>query len=319
MSVPRPGTQALRAFALSTAAVGILFPINNYLIFWRGWPGVVPLLDGRAPLLSWLQLGFYLAAVALAAAFVVGSPARRLTADADMLSAVAAYVARAAFWAVLLVGLADMTISFLRVEGLLVDLVGPELAESLGRSRYRGLYVHYPLIWIAFLIAMLTRAIGFAWLAFLIVLAELQIVLARFVFSYEQALMGDLVRFWYAALFLFASAYTLLHEGHVRVDVLYTGFSSRGKAWTNAVGALILGVPLCWIVLALGMWNKANLINAPLLSFEVTQAGYGMYVKYLMAGFLIVYAISMLMQFLSQFLSAAAVLFVEPDEGGESR
>lgn len=36
--------------------------------------------------------------------------------------------------------------------------------------------------------------------------------------------MADLVRFWYAALFLFASAYTLLEEGHVRVDVFYAGF-----------------------------------------------------------------------------------------------
>ena len=34
--------------------------------------------------------------------------------------------------------------------------------------------------------------------------------------------------------------------------------------------------------------GQSNLINAPLLSFEVSQSGYGMYVKYLMAGFLLV-------------------------------
>ena len=50
----------------------------------------------------------------------------------------------------------------------------------------------------------------------MVVLAEFAIVVSRFVFSYEQAYMGDLVRFWYAALFLFASAYALSHEGHVR-------------------------------------------------------------------------------------------------------
>ena len=64
-------------------------------------------------------------------------------------------------------------------------------------------------------------------------------------------------------------------------------------------------------------WSApANLINAPLLSFEVSQAGYGMYVKYLMAGFLMVYAVSMLVQFMSQFLSASAVLLgeAEPEE-----
>ncbi len=305
---PDQGRAALRACALSVAAVGLLFPVNNYLIFWRGWPGVGPVFDGAAPALSWFQLALYAAAVGAAIVFALRSAARPLTADAEDLSAIAAYIARAAFWGVLLVGLADMAISFMRVEGLLGAVFGTELAEALGRSWFRGAYVHYPLIAVGMVIAAVTRAIGFAWLALLIVLAELQIVIARFIFSYEQAFMGDLVRFWYAALFLFASAYTLLHEGHVRVDVLYTGFGARGKAWSNAVGSVLLGVPLCWVVLTRGMWDKANLINAPLLSYEVTQSGYGMYVKYLMAGFLLVYAVSMLMQFLSQLLSSAAIL-----------
>ncbi len=312
------GRAGPRAIALSVAVVGLLFPFNNYLIFWRGWPGIAPIFDGAGSALGWLQLALYAGAVAAVIVFVLRSGARPLMADAGSLSAIAAYIARAAFWGVLLVGLADMVISFLRVEGLLADVFGDELAGSLGRSRFRGAYVHYPLIAIGMLIAGLTRSIGFTWLALLIVLAELQIVIARFVFSYEQAFMGDLVRFWYAALFLFASAYTLLHEGHVRVDVLYAGFSARRRAWCNAIGSMILGVPLCWIVLTRGMWDKTNLINAPLLSFEVTQAGYGMYVKYLMAGFLLVYAVTMLVQFLSQFLSSVAILLDEAEVEAES-
>ena len=51
-----------------------------------------------------------------------------------------------------------------------------------------------------------------------------------------------------------------------------------------------------------GMGGKGNSINSPLLSFEVTQSGYGMYVKYLMAGFLVVFAVSMLIQFVSYLL-----------------
>ncbi len=320
---------ALRGLALATAAVAFVFTVCNYLIFWRGWPGLEGLfghlgvlghapkgsgLDAAGAALGWLQLAAYAAAVLapFAYAWWRGRPMRS---DAEILSAAAAYIARAAFWGVLLVGLVDMTISFLRVEDLLVGAVGAELAESLGRSRFRGEFVHYPLIGVALVIAALTRSVGFTWLAFLIVLAELQIVIARFVFSYEQAFMGDLVRFWYAALFLFASAYTLLHEGHVRVDVLYTGFGARGKAWANALGAALLGVPLCWVILTRGLADKSNLINAPLLSFEVSQSGYGMYVKYLMAGFLLVYALSMLAQFLSQFLANAATLLDEPEPG----
>ncbi len=318
---------ALRSLTFATALVAVVFSVCNYLIFWRGWPGLEglfghlglfgaeapqPGLDGTGLALGWMQFAAYAAAI-LAPVVYAWSRARSMRSDAAILSAAAAYIARAAFWAVLLVGLVDMAISFLRVEGLLADTVGTGLADSLGRSRFRGSYVHYPLIVAALVIAAFTRSVGFTWLAFLIVLAELQIVLARFVFSYEQAFMGDLVRFWYAALFLFASAYTLVHEGHVRVDLLYTGFSPRGKAWANAVGAALLGVPLCWVILTSGMWSRSNLINAPLLSFEVSQSGYGMYVKYLMAGFLLIYALSMLAQFLSQFLASAATLLREPE------
>ena len=80
----------------------------------------------------------------------------------------------------------------------------------------------------------------------MIVAAELLIVISRFVFSYEQTLMGDLVRYWYAALFLFASAYTLFDEGHVRVDVLYSTFKEKTKGKVNAYGAILLGICLLY-------------------------------------------------------------------------
>ena len=35
--------------------------------------------------------------------------------------------------------------------------------------------------------------------------------------SPEQTFMGDLVRFWYGSLFLFASSYALLKEGHAYI------------------------------------------------------------------------------------------------------
>ncbi len=321
-----PADLTLRVAALSVVAVGLTYPINNYFNFWRGWPGLDSLfahvgwfgldplpvgLDGGAVALAWIQLVFYLGPIAGIVAVVLMTRDRPLRADADSLAALAAYIARAAFWAVLLVGLVDMVISFLRVEGILVPVVGESLAKDLGRSSFRGDHVHYPLMALSLVIAYFTRSLGFIWLALLIVLAEFQIVISRFVFSYEQAFMGDLVRFWYGALFLFASAYTLIEEGHVRVDILYTGFSERGKAWTNAIGSVVLGVPLCWVVLTRGMDGKSNLINGPLLSYEVTQSGYGMYVKYFMAGFLVVYAVSMLVVFVSSFLSSAAVLLRE--------
>ena len=64
------------------------------------------------------------------------------------------------------------------------------------------------------------------------------IVISRFIFSYEQSFMGDLVRYWYAALFLFASAYTLYEDGHVRVDVFYASMKNKTKSFINAFGSI---------------------------------------------------------------------------------
>ncbi len=324
----------LRFVPLSMVALTLLFLINNVLTYWWGWPGLLGFfgdrgwlgaspprkaLDAGAVTLGWMQLALYGAPIMAIGALISMTPHRRLRSDSDILSALAAYIVRAAFWSVLLIGAVDMVISFLRVENFLEQVIGDALASELGRTSFRGAYVHYPLIAFGFVIAYFTKTLGFIWLALLIVLAELLIVIARFVFSYEQVFMGDLVRFWYAALFLFSSAYTLVEEGHVRVDILYTRFSPRGKAWANCVGCVLFGVPLCWIILTRGLWTKATMINAPLINYEVSQSGYGMYVKYLMAGFLLVYAVSMMVQFCSSFLSNAAVLLGEtepaaPDE-----
>jgi hypothetical protein len=47
-------------------------------------------------------------------------------------------------------------------------------------------------------------------------------------------------------------------------------------------------------------------------SLEVTQSGFGMYVKYMMAGFLGVFAVSMMLQFASYLLEGIADRRGEP-------
>lgn len=316
-----------RILANVIVMITAVFLLNNFLTFWVDWPGalnylahkqwlgVEPLntpLEDSATTLGLLQLLSYILAIVYVFAYVFITPNKPLRADSEFLSTVAAYIVRAAFWSVLLIGLVDMVISFLRVEDLLAAVVGESLTQELGKSKFRGEYVHIPLMLLSLIIAWFTRTLGFIWLALLIVLAEFQIVITRFVYSYEQAFMGDLVRFWYAALFLFAAAYTLVHDGHVRVDVFYARFSEHKKAWANSIGCLTLGVPLCWTILSTGMWYSSSSINSPLLSFEISQSGFGMYVKYLMAGFLVVFAVSMTIQFMSYFLNSVAVLNNEP-------
>ncbi len=304
-------------------ATVLLYLASRYLIYWQTWPDLTQSIqtlignneDQENPNLikSVALLMAYLAVFVFIIIRVSKTPNTTLTEESNKYRDLAFYIIRAAFWSVFLVGLADTIISLLRVENFLLPLVGESLNDTLGLATKRGYYVHYPLIALSFVIAGFSKSLGFIWLAFLVVLAEFFIVITRFIFSYEQAYMGDLVRFWYAALFLFASAYTLYDNGHVRVDVLYARFKPRKKAWVNAIGSILLGLPLCWTILHYGMGTRQSSLISPIITFEVSQSGYGLYVKYLMAGFLIVFAVTMAIQFVSLFLSSSAYLFNEKD------
>jgi len=293
---------------LGWTIVGTLFAylFNIYLTFWREWPGASAAFGPDATVTAWLQALIYMLAVAAPAVFVLKTKHRTLRHDDLTISAIAAYIARFAFWVVFLIGIVDATISFLRVEEFLEFFVGSDITTQLGRSQFRAPYVHFPLVILSLVLAARTRTLGFTWLAALVVVAELQIVVSRFVFSYEQAFMGDLVRFWYGGLFLFSSAYTLIEEGHVRVDVLYSGFSDKTKGIVNAAGSLLLGLPLCWVIMVVGMGQSTAIITSPILRLEVSQSGFGMYVKYLLAGYLLIFAVTMTLQFAAYLLEGVA-------------
>jgi len=311
----------IRIFSFSILAITFVFLINNVLTIWFDWPGIKQLfsqyglfgfkklskpLEESVLTFAFIQLFFYFISVLFVIFYVFKSINQTLESDAEILSKFTAYIIRSSFWAVLIVGAADLLVSFMVVEKLVEPILGETLKVKLVIPTFRITFVHFPLILISFVIGYFTRTIGFIWLAVLVVGSEFSIVLSRFIFEYEQAFQGDLVRFWYSALYLFASAYALMHEGHVRVDVLYTGFSERKKAWTNSIGSLVLGIPLCLIVIFLGMVNKASIINGPVLSFEITQQGSnGLYLLYLMAIYLAVFAVSMLTQFTSYFMSSS--------------
>jgi TRAP-type mannitol/chloroaromatic compound transport system permease small subunit len=311
----------LRVLSYSILAFTFIFLANNVLTIWFDWPGLKILfshyglfgfkklstpLEGVVINLAYIQLLFYFISFIVVIYYVFRSINQSLETDAKILTNITAYLIRSAFWAVLIVGIADFLISFLVVEKLAEPIFGEATKINLVIPTFRITFIHFPLILISFVIGYFTRSVGFIWLAVLVVGSEFLIVLSRFIFQYEQAFQGDLVRFWYAALYLFASAYALMHEGHVRVDVLYTGFSERKKAWTNAIGSFALGIPLCLIILFLGMGGKASIINGPVISFEITQQGSnGLYLLYLMAIYLAVFAVTMLIQFTSYFMSSS--------------
>ena len=87
----------------------------------------------------------------------------------------------------------------------------------------------------------------FSWLLLLMVLLTCLIVVLRYLFNIGFIWMQELVRFFYAAVFLICAAYTLAEDAHVRVDIFYSKLSIKKKYIINLIGTIIFLMPVCFI------------------------------------------------------------------------
>ena len=87
----------------------------------------------------------------------------------------------------------------------------------------------------------------FSWLLLLMVLLTCLIVILRYLFNIGFIWMQELVRFFYAAVFLLCAAYTLAEDAHVSVDIFYSKLSIKNKYIINLLGSLIFLMPVCFI------------------------------------------------------------------------
>jgi len=65
--------------------------------------------------------------------------------------------------------------------------------------------------------------------------------------------MQELEWHLFALVFLLGAAYTLKHNGHVRVEVLYQKFSERTQAWLDLAGTLLFLLPFCILIIVSSM------------------------------------------------------------------
>jgi TRAP-type mannitol/chloroaromatic compound transport system permease small subunit len=84
-----------------------------------------------------------------------------------------------------------------------------------------------------------------AWLTLGMALVMGVVVVMRYGFGRNLIALQESVIYMHSAVFLLGAAYTLKHEGHVRVDIFYRRFRPVPKAWINSLGSLLFLLPLC--------------------------------------------------------------------------
>lgn len=68
-------------------------------------------------------------------------------------------------------------------------------------------------------------------------------VVMRYLFNTSFVFTQELEWHLFAFIFLIGAGYTLLHEGHVRVDIIYQRLGFKGMAWINLIGVFLFLIP----------------------------------------------------------------------------
>ncbi len=89
------------------------------------------------------------------------------------------------------------------------------------------------------------------WLILAAVVVSAGNAVVRYLFDMSSNGWLELQWYLFAAVFLLAAGYTLLHNEHVRIDVIIGHLPPRLRAWIDLLGALFFLLPMAIIIMAL--------------------------------------------------------------------
>jgi TRAP-type mannitol/chloroaromatic compound transport system permease small subunit len=82
------------------------------------------------------------------------------------------------------------------------------------------------------------------WLILAAVLISTGNALMRYAFNMSSNAWLEIQWYLFSFVFLFCAGYTLLHNQHVRIDVISANLSGRGRAWIDILGTILFLLPM---------------------------------------------------------------------------
>ena len=143
-----------------------------------------------------------------------------------------------------------------------------------------------------------------SWLAVLMVLTQFVVVVMRYVFGIGSIRTQESIVYMHASMFMLLAGYTLLHNAHVRVDVIYREASPRFKASVDLAGVLLLLWPVCYLILTVA-WPY---VRSSWLVHEGSKETSGIQAVFLLKSVIPVFAVLLALQGLSTLIHSLRVL-----------
>ncbi|TKB44626.1 TRAP transporter small permease subunit [Thalassotalea mangrovi] len=143
-----------------------------------------------------------------------------------------------------------------------------------------------------------------AWLTLVIVLLTFLVVVLRYGFNIGSIALQESVLYAHATIFMLGAAYTLKHNGHVRVDVFYHRCSEKTQAWINLFGTVFLLLP----VMIFMAWISSDFISASWNIMEKSREPGGLPFVYLNKSLIYALAFTMSLQGIAEVCRNVLIL-----------
>lgn len=148
--------------------------------------------------------------------------------------------------------------------------------------------------------------VSWLWLAVMAVI--LVSVISRYVFAEGSVTMEELMWHVSSIVWLIGLAYTMVHDGHVRVDVIHERLDLRRQAWIELLGLALLALPF----LLIGVYMAWPYFHLSWLQNEESQAPAGLPYRWFLKFFLPLAFALLSIAALSRLLRCSALLFGRP-------
>ncbi|TVS03255.1 MAG: TRAP transporter small permease subunit [Rhodobacteraceae bacterium] len=143
-----------------------------------------------------------------------------------------------------------------------------EKVENAG-ARSHGL--DFPRTWLSDIIEKILELFSYLLNSIWIILVLIIVanVAMRYVLNVNYVWIEEVQWHMYAVGFMFGIGYALMHDSHVRVDVLAANFRQTTRAWVEVFAIVGIILPMCWIIISYGIpfveasYNRGERSSAP--------------------------------------------------------
>ena len=139
------------------------------------------------------------------------------------------------------------------------------------------------------------------------------VVVGRYFFGIGSVALQELTTYLHATIFMLGIAYTLKHDGHVRVDIFYRNFSKRSQALINVIGGLVFILPISIFI----GWSSWEYVLASWSIMETSIENNGLPFVYLLKTVMLIMPFLLVIQGLITVAKNLLALYGSPSTSSE--